>query len=81
MKGLWIGAGANYISPKAGMALNYAHVLPATTVCNAALGYDWKWSGRDWSAVLNWENVTNVEYFPTIQDRGLPERMSVTVTA
>jgi iron complex outermembrane receptor protein len=81
VKGLWVGAGFNHTSEKAGIVTNALVTLPATTLYNLAVGYDWKWDGHDMSARLNWENITDVEYFPTVQDRGLPERVNVTVTA
>jgi len=80
LKGAWVGGGVNYTSRKAGMALNYAETLAPTTLVNLALGYEWKWEGRAMSVVVNGENITDVEYFPSIQDRGLPARVSLTVT-
>lgn len=81
VNGLWVGAGFNYTGKKAGIVTNAAVKLPAYTLYNLAVGYDWKWEARPLSARVNWENITDVEYFPTVQDRGLPERVSLTLTA
>ena len=81
LKGMWLGAGVNYTSEKAGNAINPSYKLPANTIGHIALGYDWKMQAKPMSAVLNWDNVTNTDYLPSIQDRGLPSRVSVTVTA
>lgn len=81
LQGFWIGGGCNYTSKKAGIVTNAAVKLPATTLFNLAVGYDWTWQSHRMSARANWDNVTNVEYFPTVQDRGLPSRGSLTLNA
>jgi iron complex outermembrane receptor protein len=80
-KGMWVGAGLNYTSEKASINTNSKVFLPATTLYQLALGYDWKYRDTKMSAVLNWHNITDVEFFPAVQDRGLPSRGSITVTA
>ncbi|MDB6128445.1 MAG: fpvA 2 [Verrucomicrobia bacterium] len=81
LKGLWVGGGFNHTSPKAGIVTNALVKLPASTLYNAALGYDWNAGTHPMSVRANWENISDAEYFPTVQDRGLPERVSFTLTA
>src|SRR5205814_2303453 len=81
VKGLWVGGGFNHTSKKAGIVTNAAVKLPAVTLYNLAVGYDWKMETRPMSARVNWENITDEEYFPTVQDRGLPQRVSISMTA
>jgi len=81
VKGLWVGAGLNYVGDKAQRVNNPKLFLPSYTLVNSAVGYDWKWEGRPVSAVLNWQNMTNREYFPANQQRGLPGRAELSVTA
>lgn len=81
LKGLWVGTGFNYTSKKQGIVTNAAIFLPAATIYNAAVGYDWKWDDKPMTALVNWDNITDRVYFPTIQERGLPARISLTVSA
>jgi iron complex outermembrane receptor protein len=79
LKGLWIGAGFNYTGKKAQRVNNPALFLPATTIYNAAVGYDWKYHKMQFSATVNWENISNEQYFPANQQRGMPERIGLTL--
>jgi len=79
--GVWVGGGCNYTSRKASINTNSKVFLPATTLWQAAVGYDWKCHDAQMSAVLNWQNISDVEYFPAVQDRGLPSRINLTLTA
>jgi iron complex outermembrane receptor protein len=81
IKDLWVGAGANYVGPKAQRVNNPKLYLPDYTLYNAAVGYDWKWSSLKMSGVINWQNISNEEYFPSNQQRGLPARVLATITA
>jgi iron complex outermembrane receptor protein len=79
-KGLWIGAGFNYSGRKAQRTNNKNLFLPAYTLLNCALGYDWKWNGTPMTATLNWSNVTDEDYQPANQQRGLPGRVVLGLT-
>jgi len=79
--GLWVGAGFNYTGAKAQRVNNPLLFLPSTIIWNSALGYDWKWNKAAFTGALNWYNMTNKEYFPANQQRGLPMRVDFTVTA
>ena len=81
LQGLWIGGGFNYTSRKASINTNSKVFLAPTTLWQMAVGYDWKMRDTQMSAVVNWNNITNVEYFPAVQDRGLPSRIGLTLTA
>lgn len=74
LKGLWIAGGFNHTGKKAQRTNNPRLFLPAETLFNSAVGYDWKWQGRPTSAALNWMNMENIEYFPANQQRGMPGR-------
>jgi iron complex outermembrane receptor protein len=80
LKGLWVGAGFNHTGRKAQRTNNPKLFLPAETLWNSAVGYDWKWDGRPVTAAVNWMNMGNVEYFPANQQRGLPGRAVLSVT-
>ena len=45
------------------------------------MGYDWKWQGRPMNAALNWQNMGDIEYFPANQQRGMPGRAVLSLTA
>jgi hypothetical protein len=55
--------------------------LPAETLWNSAVGYDWKWEKRPMNAALNWQNMGDIEYFPANQQRGMPGRAVFSLTA
>jgi iron complex outermembrane receptor protein len=80
VKGLWFGAGFNHVGKKAMRNNNKDLFLPSYTLFNAALGYDWVWQQRPLTFTLNWSNLTNEEYFPATQTRGLPSRVVAGVT-
>jgi iron complex outermembrane receptor protein len=74
-KGLWIAGGFNYTGKKAEISNNPWLFLPAQTVFDAVVGYDWKASGRPWSAKLTWKNLTNEDEIQTVRERGEPSRL------
>jgi iron complex outermembrane receptor protein len=80
-KGLWIAGGFVHTGRKAQRTANPTLFFDAHTVFDAVIGYDWKAGGRDMSATLSWKNLTNEEYFPANQARGLPSRAVLTVGA
>jgi iron complex outermembrane receptor protein len=75
VKGLWVGGGFNYTGKKAEISNNPWLYLPAQTVFDAVVGYDWKTAGRNWSAKLTWKNVTDVDEIQTVRERGQPSRV------
>jgi iron complex outermembrane receptor protein len=79
-KGVWVGAGFNYVGKKAQRVNNPNLFLPSYTLWNSAIGYDWKWSEYPVTLAINWQNMDNVEYFPANQQRGLPERVVGSIT-
>jgi iron complex outermembrane receptor protein len=81
LKGLWIGGGFNYNGKKAQRINNTSLFLPAYTLYNSALGYDWKWQGHPMTVALNWYNMSDVHYQPANQQQGLPERVVLSLTA
>ncbi len=81
LKGLWIGGGFNYVGKAAADNRNPYLFLPSYILWNSAVGYDWTWQSVAWSASLNWDNMTNKEYFPANQQVGLPSRLDFSVTA
>ncbi len=80
LKGFWVGAGFNHTGRKAQRTNNPRLFLPAETLWNSAVGYDWKWEGRPFNATVNWQNMENIEYFPANQQRGLPGRAVLSLT-
>ena len=80
LKGFWVGGGFNHTGKKAQRTNNPKLFLPAETLWNSAVGYDWKWDGRPVNATINWMNMGDVEYFPANQQRGLPGRATLSVT-
>lgn len=74
-KGLWIAAGFNYTGKKAEISNNPWLYLPAQTVFDAVVGYDWKSGGRNWSTKLTWKNVTDEDEIQTVRERGQPSRL------
>jgi iron complex outermembrane receptor protein len=80
LKGVWVGGGFNRTGEKAQRTNNPQLFLPAETLWNSAVGYDWKWDGRATSAVINWQNMGDIEYFPANQQRGMPGRAVLSLT-
>ncbi|HVU33384.1 MAG TPA: TonB-dependent receptor [Opitutaceae bacterium] len=81
LKGAWLGGGLNYTGRKAQRLNNPYLFLPAYTLYDVTAGYDWKSRGTQYSATLALKNLTNEEYFPADQERGLPLRLVASVTA
>ncbi len=77
IKGLWIGAGANYSGKKAQRVNNPALFTDSYVLFNTAVGYDWKWQGRPVSATCNWDNMTNESYVPAAFLRGKPTTVTL----
>jgi len=72
LKGLWIGAGANYSGKKAQRVNNPSLYTDPYTLVNAAAGYDWRWGRVPTSVTLNWNNITDEDYVPAAFLRGRP---------
>jgi len=79
-KGLWVAGGFVYTGKKAQRTANPTLFYDSYLVVDAVVGYDWKWAGHDMSAMLSWKNLTNEEYFPANQARGLPSRAVLSVS-
>ena len=75
VQGLWLGGGFVYTGEKAQRTANPTLFFDDYTIFDLVVGYDWRWAGRDLSASLSWKNVTDQEYYPANQARGLPERL------
>ena len=75
VQGLWLGGGFVYTGEKAQRTANPTLFFDDYTIFDLVVGYDWRWAGRDLSASLSWKNVTDKEYYPANQARGLPERL------
>lgn len=80
LKGAWVGAGANYTGEKAQRVDNRLLTMPDYTLYDVTVGYDWKWREYPLAVTLAWKNLTNEEYFPANQQRGLPSRVIGSVT-
>lgn len=80
LKGLWVGAGLNYVSPSAGNAVNPYLFYPSYTLLNSAAGYDWKWGRNSVSLLVKFDNMSNKVYEPADQEVGLPRRVSTILT-
>ena len=74
-KGLWVAGGFNYTGEKAEISNNPWLYLPAQTVFDAVIGYDWKTGDRNWSAKLTWKNLTDEDEIQTVRERGQPSRV------
>lgn len=75
LDGLWVAGGFVYTGEKAQRTANPTLFFDAYTTWDAVVGYDWKWQGKDLSTSLSWKNITDEEYFPANQARGLPSRL------
>ncbi len=73
-RGFWVGGGFNYTGKKAEISNNPWLYLPAQTVYDAVVGYDWRTGINKWSAKLTWKNVTDVDEIQTVRERGQPSR-------
>lgn len=81
LDGFWIGGGLQYTGEKAQRLNNPLLFLEAETLINLSAGYDFKIKETPVSALLSWKNVTDEEYFPANQQRGLPERIILSFKA
>jgi iron complex outermembrane receptor protein len=79
LNGAWLGGGANYVSPKAQRTANPTLFFEAYTLFDAVAGYDFKLGRARCSAMLSCKNITDEEYFPANQARGLPRRFVLSV--
>ncbi|HVU34168.1 MAG TPA: TonB-dependent receptor [Opitutaceae bacterium] len=74
VKGLWIAGGGTYTSSKAGRTANPYFFLASYTLLDATIGYDWRVGKTAWSLQVSGKNLTNKDYLPANQARGLPRR-------
>ena len=81
LKNLWLGGGFVHTGEKAQRTANPTLFFDAYTTFDMVVGYDWKWAGRDLGASVAWKNISNEEYFPANQARGLPERVILSLSA
>jgi iron complex outermembrane receptor protein len=81
LKKAWVGGGFVYTGEKAQRTANPTLFFEDYTVFDLVVGYDFKAGGADCSATLSWKNLTDKEYFPANQARGLPERFVLSVSA
>ncbi len=79
-QGFWVGGGFNYTGKKAEISNNPWLYLPAQTVFDAVVGYDWKTGSNRWSAKLTWKNITDEDEVQTVRERGQPSRLIADVT-
>jgi iron complex outermembrane recepter protein len=77
---VWFGGGFVHTGQKAQRTANPTLFFDSHTIFDLVVGYDWKWANRDLSASLSWKNITDKEYFPANQARGLPERFIASVS-
>src|SRR5262249_38387753 len=80
LKNFWVAGGGTYTSPKAMRTANPTLFFDSYVLIDAALGYDFKAGGINWSATLNLKNLTDKEYYPANQARGLPRRGVLSLT-
>ena len=74
--GFSIGGGVRYVGSSYANTDNSLKV-PAATVYDARLGYDW----REWGVALNAANLTNKTYLATCQNNGCEYAMKRQLTA
>lgn len=74
------GGGFNYTGKKAEISNNPWLFLPAQTVFDAVVGYDWKTGNNKWSAKLTWKNFTDEDERQTVRERGQPSRIIADLT-
>jgi iron complex outermembrane receptor protein len=79
-EGFWVGGGFNYTGKKAEISNNPWLFLPAQTVFDAVVGYDWKTGSNKWSAKLTWKNLTDEDEVQTVRERGQPSRIIADLT-
>ena len=76
LDGFSIGGGVRYVGSSYANTDNSLKV-PAATVYDARLGYDW----REWGVALNAANLTNKTYLATCQNNGCEYAMKRQLTA
>jgi iron complex outermembrane receptor protein len=81
LKNLWIAGGGTYTGSKAQRTANPALFSDSYVLFDAAVGYDFKRGGVAWNVALNAKNLSNKEYYPANQARGLPRRFILSLTA
>ncbi|HRG55245.1 MAG TPA: TonB-dependent receptor [Lacunisphaera sp.] len=81
LKGWWIGAGFVHTGEKAQRTANPTLFLPASTIYDMTVGYDWKIKKQKWSGTLAWKNIADTEYWNANQARGQPGRLILSVAA
>jgi len=79
LKGLWLGAGFNYVGATQGNTANPYLVYPSYILWNSAIGYDWMWNKTKLSLLGNFNNMTDKFYVPANQEVGLPRRFTVAI--
>jgi len=79
-KGLWLAGGGVYTGRKAQRTANPNLFFDAYTLLDAALGYDFRSHGAEWSVTLNAKNLTDKLYYPANQARGLPRRFILSLS-
>lgn len=80
LKGLWIGGGAKYTGRMLANQVNKFYYNPAYTDWSSVIGYDWTWNKKNFTLALNWQNMANTLEIPAQQTRGLPERVTLSLT-
>jgi len=79
LKGLWIGAGFNYVGASQGNTADPYLIYPSYILWNSAAGYDWTWDKVRFSLLLNFDNMANKVYVPADQEVGLPRRVTMAI--
>ncbi len=79
-QGFWVSGGFNNTGKKAEISDNPWLYLPAQTVFDAVVGYDWKTGSNRWSAKLTWKIITDEDEVQTVRERGQPSRLIADVT-
>ena len=80
LKGLWIGGGARYTGRMLANQVNKFYYNPSYTDWSSVIGYDWMWNKKNFTLALNWQNMANTLEIPSQQTRGLPERVTLSLT-
>jgi iron complex outermembrane receptor protein len=79
LKGLWVGAGFNYIGQTQGNTADPYLVYPSYILWNSAAGYDWTLEKVKFSILVNFDNMANKVYVPADQEVGLPRRFTAAI--
>ncbi|MDQ8182031.1 TonB-dependent receptor [Pelagicoccus sp. SDUM812005] len=70
----WIGGGLNYTGEKQQRVDNPFLYMPAYTLFDLVAGYGFYMGETKVDLSLSWKNISDEEYFPANQQRGLPSR-------